>query len=74
MGEFSGLGKILLIAGLVLAGVGLLFVVGGKIPWVGRLPGDFCFKGKNFTFYFPLTTSILISVILSIIFYLFFRK
>lgn len=70
----SELGKVLLIIGLLLAGVGLLFVVGGKIPWIGRLPGDFCFKGKNFTFYFPLTTSILISVILSIIFYLFFRK
>jgi hypothetical protein len=73
MNEMFPLGKVLIIIGLILAGVGFLFLLGEKIPWIGRLPGDFIFKGKNFTFYFPLATSILISLILSVIFYFFFR-
>jgi hypothetical protein len=73
MNEMFPLGKVLIIIGLILAGVGFLFLLGEKIPWIGRLPGDFVFKGKNFTFYFPLATSILISLILSVIFYFFFR-
>jgi Protein of unknown function (DUF2905) len=67
MADFSGFGKILIIVGLVIAGLGFLVLVGGKIPWIGRLPGDFYFKGKNFTFYFPLATSIVISIIITII-------
>ena len=73
MGDFSQFGKILLIIGLVTAAVGALFLMGGKIPWIGRLPGDFVFRGKSFTFYFPIATSILVSVVLSLIFY-FFRQ
>lgn len=73
MGEFSQFGKILLIVGLVIAAVGALFLAGGKIPWIGRLPGDFVFRGKNFTFYFPIATSILVSLILTLILY-FFRQ
>ncbi|MFH1783124.1 MAG: DUF2905 domain-containing protein [Candidatus Omnitrophota bacterium] len=46
----------------------------GKIPWLGRLPGDILIKKDNFTFYFPLTTSILISVILTLIFIFIGRK
>jgi hypothetical protein len=49
-------------------------MLGGKIPWLGRLPGDITLKGKNYTFYFPLATSIVVSIILSIIFYLINRK
>jgi len=47
-----GFGKILLAADLIIAGLGLLFMLSGKVPlgWLGRLPGDFSFKGKNFTF------------------------
>ncbi|HYA14819.1 MAG TPA: DUF2905 domain-containing protein [Syntrophales bacterium] len=67
MPDFSGFGKILIIIGLVIAGIGGLVLLGGKIPWIGRLPGDFYYKGKNFTFYFPLATSIIISIILTII-------
>jgi hypothetical protein len=67
MFDFSGIGKILIIIGLVIAGIGGLILLGGKIPWIGRLPGDFYYKGKNFTFYFPLATSIIISIILTII-------
>ena len=53
---FSGLGKALIIVGLVMAGVGLLMVVIPKVPWLGKLPGDFMFKKDGFRFYFPLTT------------------
>jgi cell division protein FtsW (lipid II flippase) len=67
------LGKILLLFGLILAAVGLLLIWSDKIPWIGRLPGDILIKKKNFTFYFPLATSLLISVILTLLFS-FFRK
>ena len=71
-----GFGKILLAVGLVIAGLGILFMLSGKVPlcWFGRLPGDFSFKGKNFTFYFPLATSILVSILLSLILWLISRK
>jgi len=61
----------LLFLGLVLAAIGLALVLLGRtnIP-IGRLPGDIVYRGKNTAFYFPLVTSILISVVLSVIFYL----
>jgi Protein of unknown function (DUF2905) len=74
MADFSGIGKTLIIIGLVIAGIGGLILLGGKIPWIGRLPGDFYYKGKNFTFYFPLATSIIISIILTIILIFIGRK
>lgn len=66
-------GKTLVIMGLVIAAVGLLFMLGGRIPWLGRLPGDIHIKRENFTFYFPLATSIVISLVLSFILWLFRR-
>jgi hypothetical protein len=72
--DFSGFGKILIIIGLVIAGLGFLVFLGGKIPWLGKLPGDFFYKGKNFTFYFPLATCIIISIILTIIMMFINRK
>ncbi len=69
----ASIGKILIVTGLVLAGLGVLFLVGGKIGWLGRLPGDFTFRRGNLTFYFPLATSLLVSAILSLLFWL-FRK
>jgi hypothetical protein len=74
VGGFSDFGKILIVIGLVIAIVGVLIAMGGKIPWIGRLPGDVTIKGEKFTFYFPLATSILISVILSLIFWFIRRK
>ncbi len=74
MFDVSGFGKVLLIIGLVIAGIGGLLLLGGKIPWIGKLPGDFYYKGKNFTFYFPLATSIVISIILTIIVMFISRK
>ena len=69
MGGFFDFGKTLIIIGLVIAIVGVLIVMGGKVPWIGRLPGDFTFRGERFTFYFPLATSILISVVLTLLFW-----
>ena len=69
----SELGKWLVIFGVILAAVGLVLMVAPKIPWLGKLPGDFTYRGERFTFYFPLATCILLSVILSLILYLFRR-
>ncbi len=74
MPDLSGFGKLLLILGIGITILGLLFMLGDKIPWLGHLPGDISYRGKNITFYFPLGTSLLISIILSLILYLFFRK
>jgi ABC-type Na+ efflux pump permease subunit len=74
MADFSGFGKILIIIGLVIAGLGFLLLLGGKMPWLGKLPGDFFYKGKNFTFYFPLATCIIISIVLMIILMFIGRK
>jgi DUF2905 family protein len=57
-------GKLLVIVGVVIAGMGLLMMAG--VPF-GRLPGDFLFRKGNATFYFPLTTSILVSIILTLL-------
>jgi uncharacterized protein HemY len=71
------LGKILLVFGLlmVLLGVVLLAAgtLSGKVPWLGRLPGDIYIKRDNWTLYFPLATCIIISIILTVIFSLFRR-
>ena len=64
------LGKMLIVLGTVTIGVGLLLVFWGKIPLIGKLPGDIVIKKDNFVFYFPITTSILISVVLSLVLYL----
>jgi hypothetical protein len=64
------LGKTLIILGLVITATGVLLVFAGKIPWIGRLPGDIYVKKENFSFYFPLTTSILLSIVISLILWL----
>lgn len=65
-----GFGKSLIVFGLIIAALGVVLTFAGKIPWLGRLPGDIYVKCDNFTFYFPLATSILVSVILSVILWL----
>jgi ribose/xylose/arabinose/galactoside ABC-type transport system permease subunit len=74
MFDFSNLGRFFVVLGLIVAAIGLVLIFAGKIPWIGRLPGDFFFRGRNFSFYFPLTTSILISVILTLILWFFNRR
>jgi len=75
--DLSGLGKLLLGLGGLLLLIGALLVFGGRLPGIGvlgRLPGDIFFKRDNFSFYLPLTTSLLISIILSLMLWLFFRR
>jgi len=72
--DTNSLGKILLVFGAVLIGLGIFFILFNKIPFLGKLPGDIYIHKKNFTFYFPLATSVLISVILSLFFWFFSRR
>jgi len=68
------IGKFLIIFGIIIVAVGVLLLISGKIPWIGRLPGDIMIHKKNFTFYFPLATSILISVVLTFLFWIISRR
>ncbi len=69
----SDLARMLIVLGVILVIVGLALLLVPKIPGLGRLPGDIVIKRENFSFYFPLGTCILISILLSLIFWL-FRK
>lgn len=68
------LSKALIFLGLLLAGAGILLWLAAKIPGVGRLPGDILIKKENFTFYFPLMTSLLLSLVVSLILYLTYKR
>lgn len=74
----SELGKILVGFGLVVVLVGVILLLAGnlsgKVPWLGRLPGDIYIDRGNWKFYFPLTTSLLISVAVSLLLYFFGRR
>ncbi|MGH7229479.1 MAG: DUF2905 domain-containing protein [Nitrospiraceae bacterium] len=77
MSEWSSLGKIFVVLGVVLVLLGALLTVAGKLPglgggfgWLGKLPGDILFKRDHVSIYVPLTTSVLISVVASLLFYL----
>jgi hypothetical protein len=66
----EGLGKLLVVAGLAIAAVGALVMLAGKIPWLGRLPGDIHIERENFSFHFPLAASLIVSAILTLILWL----
>jgi Protein of unknown function (DUF2905) len=68
------IGKLLVILGLILLGLGLVLVLLGRtgLP-IGRLPGDIVYRGKTTTFYFPVATSIIVSIVLSLVFYVISR-
>jgi hypothetical protein len=66
----KNMGKYIIIIGVILILIGLIMQFAGKIPWIGRLPGDILIKKENFTFYFPLVTSIILSIVISLIIYL----
>jgi uncharacterized protein HemY len=74
----SELGKILVGLGLVVVLLGVILLLAGnlsgKVPWLGRLPGDIYIDRGNWKFYFPLTTSLLISVVVSLLLYFFGRR
>lgn len=67
------IGRLLLVIGILIAAVGLVFMIGGRIPFLGRLPGDISFSRGNTHVYFPLATSIIVSLVLTVLLNLFFR-
>jgi hypothetical protein len=73
MNSFGGLGKILILMGLILVVAGLMVLLLPKIPWIGKLPGDLFFKGEKVSIYFPITTCVIISILLTLLFSIFRR-
>jgi hypothetical protein len=67
------MGRLLLVLGALLFVLGLVLTFAGRVPLVGRLPGDIVYRRGNFTFYFPLATSILLSLLLTGLLWLFRR-
>ena len=70
----SSMGRMVLLLGLVIVAVGALMLVAGRIPFLGRLPGDIAVQRGNWSFYFPLATSILMSLVLTVVLNLFGRR
>ena len=81
MPEYNGFGKMLIFLGLGIVALGLFISLIGKWPsegtglgWLGKLPGDLFIKRDNFTFYFPLSTSIIISIVGSLLLYFLMKR
>ena len=74
MTPVSGMGKLLIGLGCLSVIIGAALLLVGRIPWISRLPGDIYVERPNFRFFLPLTTSILVSVILSLLWYLLSRR
>ena len=75
--DLSGFGKILLGLGVLLFIIGAIFAFADRVPglgWLGRLPGDIVVKRENFSFYFPLATSVLVSIVLSLLMWFLSRR
>jgi hypothetical protein len=70
----NDLGKMLVGFGLLIALAGVVLVLVGRVPWIGRLPGDIHIQRGNFSFYFPLATSLLLSVVLTLLLYVVGRR
>jgi len=67
------LGRLLIVFGVLLIAAGALLTFAGRIPWLGKLPGDIYYKSEHLTFYSPIVTCALASIVLSLLFYLFRR-
>jgi hypothetical protein len=70
----TDVGKALIVLGLAIVLAGIVLTFFGRIPWLGRLPGDIHVQRGNWSFYFPLATSLLLSVVLSLLFYVLGRR
>jgi hypothetical protein len=70
----TDLGKLLIVFGLFVILVGLVLVLAGRLPWIGRLPGDISIQRGPWTFYFPLATCLLLSGALTLLFWLIGRR
>lgn len=73
MDDLFSMGRFLVAVGILIAGIGGMFMLSGKLPWIGRLPGDIHIEGDHYSIYIPVTTSVLLSLILSFLLYLFNR-
>jgi len=72
---YKELGKIIVFSGFILIIFGIILIIGDKLNlFLGKLPGDIVIKGKNFSFYFPIVSCLLISLILTLLFYLLRRR
>ncbi|HLH20910.1 MAG TPA: DUF2905 domain-containing protein [Chloroflexota bacterium] len=69
----ESIGRLLIVGGLIVVAVGLLFLLGSRVPFLGRLPGDFRWQRDGLSVYVPLATSLLVSVVLSVLLTLVFR-
>lgn len=67
-------GRTLIVAGVLIVVLGALLYFGAKIPGIGRLPGDILIQRGNLTLYFPLATAVLLSIVLTVVLNLFFRR
>lgn len=74
MQNLETIGKFLILVGIIVVAVGGLLVLAKHLPFLGKLPGDILIEKKNFTFFFPITTSIIISILLSLILYFFNKR
>ncbi len=70
----SELGKLLIVFGVLIALAGVVLVAVARVPWLGRLPGDIHIERNTWSFHFPIVTSLLLSVLLTLIFYLIGRR
>ncbi|OGB67050.1 MAG: hypothetical protein A2Y94_10560 [Caldithrix sp. RBG_13_44_9] len=69
MGPYQPFAKLLIIAGIVLLAIGLILLAVPKIPFIGKLPGDILIQKKNFTFYFPVVSLLILNLIIFIFLY-----
>jgi hypothetical protein len=74
MFDMSSFGRTLVVIGIALTCVGAAIALGVRLPWLGKLPGDIIIQKKSFTFYFPIATSILVSIALTLILFLLRRR
>ncbi|MEK6712505.1 MAG: DUF2905 domain-containing protein [Nitrospinota bacterium] len=74
MEPFGNFGRMLILFGVLLVVLGLVLTLAPRVPFLGNLPGDLHLKGKNWSFHFPIVTSIVVSVALTILLNLFFRR
>ena len=66
----AGVGKVLILVGILMVILGALFYLGARIPWLGQLPGDFTIKRERFILYFPFATCLLVSLVITLVIYI----
>ena len=74
MTDLSSMGRTVLLVGLLIAAVGVFMLLAGRLPFLGRLPGDIAVQRGSWSFYFPLATSVIVSLVLTVVLNVFFRR